>query len=733
MSDVAAITETLGDLFYWNGSSWADIATSSLNYSWDDLVSIPAGFADGTDDEGSGGLSSYNAWPKATTFNESSSATSSPIWIQDDLYASSTLKVTATTTLYSGLSLSGGNVSSSQSIGGVLNINRGTNLGSGLVAYTNAGVGAGSLIQFFCDNTSFDGICLRIVSDGTAESPVSISGAPEGKGIVKIGAGGVGDTDASALSLDASINGFLGQGIFLKCGTGSTCVNWRTADDFQFFTASSSGQIGIGTTSPYTALGVVGEVVASHFTATTTATSTFPGIGVSSALDFFGTWADSLDDLCVAITGGSGLCDGTDDGGGGDTDDFTWATTFGSLHAATSSNLWAQGELAASSTVRFGTTGNRTLTWLSTGNLGIGTTTPTQALEINVAGTIAIPSQITVFNSGTQVGQESRLVLGGYQGRVKNVITSVLNSGGATSNLLFKYGQDAANTGLTIAGANGLLTFGSASSTQLSASSVLYVPAGAAATPGLRFPDTLSGIYAQGVSDVSFSIAGALKAFVNASGITASDTQFISSFAAQNKTNPGFTFSGESLGMFRAAANTLAFTANDTETLRMTSTLVSSSIALDFGAAPSLEIPNGTGPTADDVGEIAHDTTDNQLILDDFVVGKATNKIWSATIASTSPAFASSGLLPIPQQLDGYTITAIRCYTVSGTSKVIAIEDASGNSSEDITCDSDGAADDGSITNAAYTAAELGNIDFGATSGAVDYVSISVFGTWTRE
>lgn len=155
--------------------------------------------------------------------------------------------------------------------------------------------------------------------------------------------------------------------------------------------------------------------------------------------------------------------------------------------------------------------------------------------------------------------------------------------------------------------------------------------------------------------------------------------------------------------------------------------------ALDLGGASFLEIPNGTNPTADDVGELAHDTTDNQLILDDFVVAKATDTIWKVTVASTSPAFISGGLLAFPAQLDGYTITAIRCYVSGGTSKIVAIEDASANSTEDITCGTTLTSDDGSITNATFTAGELGNIDFGNTSGAVDYVTISVFGTWTRE
>ena len=153
----------------------------------------------------------------------------------------------------------------------------------------------------------------------------------------------------------------------------------------------------------------------------------------------------------------------------------------------------------------------------------------------------------------------------------------------------------------------------------------------------------------------------------------------------------------------------------------------------DFGGASFLEIPNGTAPTANDPGEIAHDTSDNQLILDDFVVARATTKIWSVTVASTSAEFIAGGLLKVPTELDGYTMTAIRCSVDSGTSKVIAVEDASANSTEDITCATTVTSDDGSITNAAATAAEEMYIDFGATSGAVDTVSITVFGQWTRD
>lgn len=149
-------------------------------------------------------------------------------------------------------------------------------------------------------------------------------------------------------------------------------------------------------------------------------------------------------------------------------------------------------------------------------------------------------------------------------------------------------------------------------------------------------------------------------------------------------------------------------------------------------------LPQGTAPTVTSAGALALDTSgDDQLLVADeggtARVIQTKQKIWSVTVASTSPAFISAGLLAIPVELDGYTMTDIRCKVDSGTSKIIAIEDASANSTEDITCATTVTSDDGSITNATATAAEEMYIDFGATSGAVDTVSITVYGYWTRE
>jgi hypothetical protein len=192
------------------------------------------------------------------------------------------------------------------------------------------------------------------------------------------------------------------------------------------------------------------------------------------------------------------------------------------------------------------------------------------------------------------------------------------------------------------------------------------------------------------------------------------------------------------LGTFtNSVISTLLTAANVTVTTLLTTLNATVTGLLDVGGGV-LEVPNGTGITVDSVGETGIDTSGNQLIVAGadntaYVIGSASTTIWSVTVASTSPAFISGGLLAVPMRYDGYTITDIACKVDSGTSKVIAIEDASANATEDITCSTTATEDDGSITNATVTSLEEMYIDFGSTSGAVDSVTIIVQGTWTRE
>lgn len=150
----------------------------------------------------------------------------------------------------------------------------------------------------------------------------------------------------------------------------------------------------------------------------------------------------------------------------------------------------------------------------------------------------------------------------------------------------------------------------------------------------------------------------------------------------------------------------------------------------DFGGASFLEIPNGTNPTANDPGELAHDTTDNQLILDDRVI-RTDGLIGSVTIASSS-LFFSNVDLPVPPEKDGYTVTRISCYVTGGTSVQVTLTDGT-NAMDTLTCGTSITADDGSIANSSVSANELMKLDPGTVSGAVNFVSFSWYGTWTRE
>jgi hypothetical protein len=178
------------------------------------------------------------------------------------------------------------------------------------------------------------------------------------------------------------------------------------------FSTSTNGTHKITSTSSPTA---------GYYTATsTTGTSTLPRLAVGTALNFFGTFADSLDDLCVAITGGSGLCDGTDATGGGG----------GTGTVATSSQETA-GQVAV-----WGTTNG-----YPAGLYSVGTSTPTVGSEFSYSGTLGkfiggTDGALSLATNGTPLTKLAQIaantILGngtGSTGNVTAIATSSLFSG----------------------------------------------------------------------------------------------------------------------------------------------------------------------------------------------------------------------------------------------------------------------------------------------------------------
>lgn len=146
-----------------------------------------------------------------------------------------------------------GVTSTSTSAGGALLVNNGTNTGSGVIVYTNAGSDAtGRLMSVRSDNPAFSqpgfhvdyegtgtastilhngtgtaSNALNITSSNTDDSAVGINGSEITRGTVKIvhNYPGVADPNSSALSLRANGAGTAAQGIFFDAENGGTTGN----------------------------------------------------------------------------------------------------------------------------------------------------------------------------------------------------------------------------------------------------------------------------------------------------------------------------------------------------------------------------------------------------------------------------------------------------------------------------------------------------------------------------
>lgn len=156
---------------------------------------------------------------------------------------------------------------------------------------------------------------------------------------------------------------------------------------------------------------------------------------------------------------------------------------------------------------------------------------------------------------------------------------------------------------------------------------------------------------------------------------------------------------------------------------------------VDLTNADELILPNGTSETADFIGGTYFDTTDNQLRIlnatDDLNI-RTHEKLFAFTMASTSPEFVSGGAIPFPPEKDGFNISEIHCSVTGGTSVVFNVSDGT-NDTETVTCNTSGASDTNITTNDTFTAGELAEGQIGTITGAVDYLSVSVYGIITSE
>ena len=151
----------------------------------------------------------------------------------------------------------------------------------------------------------------------------------------------------------------------------------------------------------------------------------------------------------------------------------------------------------------------------------------------------------------------------------------------------------------------------------------------------------------------------------------------------------------------------------------------------DFGGTTSFEITNGTGPTVDVAGEIALDTTSNNLVVatsssPSFVAASATSTLYAFAIASTSADFVSGGIIELPSHYLEQVVTGLICDADAGTSVVVNLSDGT-NDTDAITC-STTEAQYAINTNNVFTAMEDIRLEVGTITGTVDRVSLRFVG-----
>lgn len=142
-------------------------------------------------------------------------------------------------------------------------------------------------------------------------------------------------------------------------------------------------------------------------------------------------------------------------------------------------------------------------------------------------------------------------------------------------------------------------------------------------------------------------------------------------------------------------------------------------------------IPSGaavTDPNA--AGELAIDTTTDQFLYYGGAQRVLTYRYTDCKTLET-PVDADDNI-PVWAFPEARTITDVHCYTEGGTSIAVTISDGS-DALEAVTCDADGADDDGSITNGTFTANENIEWDFAAPTGTVDWVKVCITTTITAD
>lgn len=402
---------------------------------------------------------------------------------------------------------------------------------------------------------------------------------------------------------------------------------------------------------------------------TTHATST--NLDVTGLLTFNGVTASTWATFCTTITGGAGLCDGTDDTGAGG-GAFAWTTTtnFGTTTSATSTPLWLRGSLYS-------------LFASSTAVLTNATTS-----MLTNTGSTWLPSLTSAV-----VLTDANGLLAEYAGTTCVGVSKVVVALGTTGIATCDFVSLTANVSGTLPVANGgtgVATF---------AQGWLYSDGGTGALAASTSPTV------NYVTSTS-TIASSTLPWLTTTRLKVSSFIEIGTEVITNFTN-------SVIAAIQSAASVVP------------------TGVWDFGGATSLEMPNGDAPTVNATGEYAFDTTSGNFIIatstnaGGFVAASATTTLYAFS-ATTSP-IVSGGSQVLPSHPNAQVATAVWCKVTSGTSLVINLSDTGTNDTNTITCTTTGA-QYALTSNNSFTSSEDIRVEYGTKTGDTGDIVVRIMG-----
>lgn len=547
-------------------------------------------------------------------------------------------------------------------------------------------------------NSSGSTRCLQITSAGVVQIANSACGSGGGGS-----GGGTWSTTTSQVS-GQLINYPNNDTDIMVVGSNATTTGEFFYDP-ETFIGYLKGKFGIGTTSPYASLSVVGETVASHFTGTTTATSTFGGdvtLGLGKIFTGHALRSDASDGVLLQANNytnvgifGAGNSSNSTFYGGVNIDGTTRLAT--SLTGALSASAGAVS--AGTLSVGNGGTGatsfttgsipfsngtiltedNANLFWDDTNNrLGVGSTTPYATLSVvNLGSTPSFIVEDTTTELTPFVVDSAGIVgIGTYSPSLTGSLTRGMNIV-APDNVaelrLTSYRGSGPRALLKGQGALGSSTVPTAVITGTS----LFRIDGDGWT-GSQFNRAAEIEFFGGTGTIAdnTSMPGRILFSTSPDGTIATTEKFRidSTNVIINEASLDHDFrieSNDDANMFviDGGTNKIGIA---TSTPYAQLSVAANIVASDIYATTTMQIPSGASPTVDAIGEIAFDTT----TPGSFVMATSTNASYPAVmpapryqsfaVASTTWTSTSS-LAQYPTLEFPERVNSGMCYTNAGT------------------------------------------------------------------